>query len=364
MNRKFLLSALLLVVVACKREESSQNVRRDAVNPPAAQTPYTLQVVFRGLAAFAEKDSGQVLAFLVDADYEKDPRDAQGLPPAESLPPGVLEEIRSGISNFHSYPAHFARIRLQNADVLDGPTPDPKLGLSIDGGELTFKNNLHPEPPGGRPDFAPLTNLAELSDATEIFAARPQLRENALGQQSIAALDELDPQLLNGAGAVAQRLAARVVMGAGRITAGPAYCPGGRKGYSFKIAARPPIGLQCPGESEDAVRLAEEVWVEQNGVTVPTVINLGPAIGKSITIRPLNVDKPVVVEILNHTKEALEGEQCLEERHPEVFRWFYRLASPEAQLDTANHLFPCEKIGTAGDPKCPLKEVSLPGGGG
>jgi hypothetical protein len=360
-NRKLLVFTLLLALTACRDRESSQDVERGAVDISAAQAPYSLRIVFRGLAAFAEEDTGKIWAFLVDADYEQDPRDANRLPPAESLPPGVFDEINSGISDLHNYPSHVSIIRLMNAEVISGPTPDPTHGLRIDGGDLTFENNLD-IPSKNKTNFAPLPNFCELSDANKIFAARPELDEQA--RLRIAALDVLDPELLALTGALNKRLSARARIGAGRLTAGPVYCPGGRKGYSFKLAARAPIGLQCPGQPENAVRLAEEVQVEQENVTVPTVINLGPTIGKSIAVRPINPDKPVIIEILNQTKEAIEGDQCLEERHPQVFRWFYRLTRPQGQADTSSHLFPCEKVATHGDPKCPVKKMIIPGSGG
>jgi hypothetical protein len=361
-NRKLVVLTLLLAFTACRQKQSAQESQQGTLDAVKTQEEgYTLRIVFRGLAAFAEeKDSGRVWAFLVDADYEKDPRDQQGLPPAESLPPGVLDEIRNGISDFHNYPSHFSRLRLTNADVIAGPTPDPQFGLPIEGGDITFKNNPNP-PPNDKPEIAPLPNLCELSEASKIFAARPELKEDEQVRQRIVALDLLDPQMLAISGAIDKRLAARVRLETGKITAGPVYCKGGRKGYSFKIAAKAPIGLQCPGVTENAVRLAEEVQVEQEKVKVPTVIDLGSTIGASITIKPHNPDKPVVVEILNQTQVAIEGEQCLEERHPQVFRWFYRLASPQAQLYIPIHLFPCEKTGTKGDPKCPLKKMFIPG---
>jgi hypothetical protein len=338
---KHLSLALLLTLIACGGKETSPGGQKPAIESASTSSPYKLQIVFRGLIAFAE-DSGNVRVFLVNAEY--DPPSSGSLPPDKSLPPGVVDEIKAGISDLHDYPPHLPRIRLQNAEVLSGPVPDSKLGFPIAGADLTFKTSS---------TSSPVLKLSELSNADKIFAARPELKAGEEQRLKIAKLDLLDLSLLNSP--LDPRLSARAVIESGTVTAGPVPCPGGRKGFSFKTAEKPPLGLTCPGKVEDAVNLAEEVRVEQANVTVPTVIDFGPSKKQSITIKPRDASSAVVIEVLNQTQEALEGDQCKEERHPPVFRWFYRLLSADSQGDIGNHLFPCVKRDDKGDPKCPQK---------
>jgi len=111
----------LLLALACKKEE--QETSPPAPTPESKQTtapslpPYTVQVVFNGLTAFAE-DSGKVRAFLINGDY--DPKN----PDPDLLPRGILSEIppeedKAQWLAFH-LPPHYSWIRILHAKITGG----------------------------------------------------------------------------------------------------------------------------------------------------------------------------------------------------------------------------------------------------
>lgn len=324
----------LLALAACK--QGTAPIRKlDAI------PGYKLHIVFHGLIAYVS-DSGKLWAMLVNAGY--DPAQVT----ADDLPPGMFQEmgavpvaLRAGWLHSH-VPPHRPQVRFQNATVTGSFSGDPSMGRTIPGADLRFVTSQN---------TMSTPKLGQIANASLVVAARTDLA----GQlDELAKLDQVDPPLLSPARVLDKRLAARALVEAGDITANlVTVC--GKTLYSFKLPGE--VG-GCGGAP---MPLAEEVVVEQTGLSGPVTIDLGT--GEKIFVSPKDATQPVIIEVVNQTDDQIARAgvpDCNEDsRHVEAFRWFYRLVGASGQAATGKHYFPCVANGNFGPPICPNKQLTI-----
>ncbi len=339
MSRKAILLLVLLPVLACRRDAPDRATpSEESVATAEAIEPYTLNVTFAGLIAFAKAQlQGRpvVWALLPDAKYIPGSHASEDLPPCIGDEGPSIGQLRARV------PPHHPALRFTGATVdLDGVPVDVSRPFLIDEKDLRIATGV---PGPGTTDDVALSTKEELFD----------VRGGAVGDY--AAFDVVANNYIDSDGRVPERerfLIARVLIDFGTtFLASPLNCEGATLQYGFKTPAE-------NGCTNPVARLAEEIEVTQS-TTQPVTITLLPG-NQVLKVRPATPGGKVTVEVLNVMEEALgqHTDPCseLSRQHLEAYRWFYRLLANAGSCD--RHFFPCRFPGGESDfggDRCPVK---------